>query len=188
MQIFVKNFDGKTLTVDVDYDTTVLELKQHLSYLTGIPAKIIRLIFASKQLEDIRKLGDYNIMSESNLHILFRLLSGGMVFVKFKNIIIPVPIILNGLKIVSTPYNIIDKIYNMNEYKYVFKDICSDCLSNFSLSLRINNERYFSKKLDNYVSLHNYGIYATSIPNKKYLLNLKILENIQYCKTSISKS
>ena len=109
MQIFVKNFDGKTLTVDVDYDTTVLELKQHLSYLTGIPAKIIRLIFASKQLEDIRKLGDYNIMSESNLHILFRLLSGGMVFVKFKNIIIPVPIILNGLKIVSTPYNIIDK-------------------------------------------------------------------------------
>ena len=76
----------------------------------------------------------------------------------------------------------------MNEYKYVFKDICSDCLSNFSLSLRINNERYFSKKLDNYVSLHNYGIYATSIPNKKYLLNLKILENIQYSKTSISKS
>ena len=185
MQIFIKNFDGKTLTIDVESNTTVIELKKKISLLTGVPVKIMRLIFGSKQLSNFRKLCDYNIKSESNLHVLFRLLSGGMVFVKFKNKIIPVHVNLKGLKIISTPYNIVYNIYNMPEFKHTFKDICTDCISNFSLSIK--DDSHFNKKLNNYVSLHNYGIMATSTLNKKYLLKLKIDRKNKNCERIISK-
>jgi hypothetical protein len=185
MQIFIKNFDGKTLTIDVELNTTVLELKEKISLLTGAPVNIMRIIFASKQLDNFRQLGDYNIMSESNLHVLFRLLSGGMVFVKFKKVILSIPVKLDGLNIITTPHNIIENIYNMNEFKYIFKNISnkSYCITQSRLKFIYKK----SMKLDNYVSLHNYGIMATSIPNKKYLLKLKIGREIKNCERICKK-
>lgn len=71
-QIFVKSINGKSRTLEVNAESTIGDVKRILQEKEGVNPDEQRLIFGGKNLEDTRKLSDYNIQSESTLHLVLR--------------------------------------------------------------------------------------------------------------------
>lgn len=75
--IKVKTLDSTEYELSVTNDTTVLELKQRLAELSGIPLERQRVIFRGRVLNDERSLRDYKVEEGNALHLVSRAVSSG---------------------------------------------------------------------------------------------------------------
>jgi len=70
MQIFVMIPSGKTISLQVEYNDTIVNVKREIFDREGIPPNHQRLIYAGKLLENSRTLHDYNIDKASSLFLI----------------------------------------------------------------------------------------------------------------------
>ena len=73
MCVFFKSLSGHTESLRVNYDEKISSVKDKFQYHFGIPPAYIKFIFAGKELEDEKRLNDYNIMRESTIHAPVRI-------------------------------------------------------------------------------------------------------------------
>ena len=72
--LIVKSLTGVTCEVTATESMTVLQLKTAVGKHHGdTPAEELRLIYAGKDLNDSKTIGDYAIPAGATLHMLFRL-------------------------------------------------------------------------------------------------------------------
>ncbi|TXG72354.1 hypothetical protein EZV62_000933 [Acer yangbiense] len=71
IQIFVKTWSGKTITLDVQLTSTIKDIKHKLFDKLRIPFHLQSVVFAGKRLEENRVLASYNVRQHSTLHMVF---------------------------------------------------------------------------------------------------------------------
>lgn len=73
-QMFVKTLTGRTITLDLTTESTVLDLKLKVFYREDIPYPFQRLIIGGRQLDkNDAKVSDYDIKSESTVQLTMRM-------------------------------------------------------------------------------------------------------------------
>ncbi|XP_042514006.1 polyubiquitin-like isoform X1 [Macadamia integrifolia] len=73
MQILVKTLTGKTIILEVESLSTIGNLKDMIQDREDIPQDQQSLIFGGKVLEDEKTFADYNIQSNSTIHLVLHL-------------------------------------------------------------------------------------------------------------------
>jgi len=76
MQLFVKTLTGKTVSIEVEEDESIEDVKAKIAEKEGIPPEQQRLIFGGQQLQDAKTLGDYDVGDDATLHLVLRLRGG----------------------------------------------------------------------------------------------------------------
>ena len=76
MQIFIKTLAGKIIIFQVELSDTIETIKYRIQDKEGIVFNDQRLIFSGKNLENSCPLSDYNIKTDSTLHLVLRLNGG----------------------------------------------------------------------------------------------------------------
>lgn len=75
-QIFIKTLTGKTLTIVVQEENSIEDLKAKIRDREGIPPDHQRIIYGGKQFQDGRTLSDYDIPKNATLHLVVRVPGG----------------------------------------------------------------------------------------------------------------
>ena len=76
MRIFIATLSGRSITIEVDSEDTVANIKAKVQDREGARPEDQRLLFRGKQLEDEYTLNDYQIINSSTLHLVMRLRGG----------------------------------------------------------------------------------------------------------------
>uniref|UniRef100_A0A8C4S4L2 ISG15 ubiquitin like modifier n=1 Tax=Erpetoichthys calabaricus TaxID=27687 RepID=A0A8C4S4L2_ERPCA len=76
MQVFLKNDKGQTKPYEIQPGETVTQFKQKVYRGEKVPTNQMILIYEGKQLEDGRKMDDYNIQSNKTIYLQLRLRGG----------------------------------------------------------------------------------------------------------------
>lgn len=71
LQIFVRTWSGKTITLDVEQRYTIKDVKDKLFQKLSIPGHHQSIVFAGKRLEDDRDLASYGVQMHSTLIMVF---------------------------------------------------------------------------------------------------------------------
>jgi ubiquitin len=71
--MFVKTLTGRTITLQIEPDYTIAQVKQMILDKDGIPIDQQRLIFAGKQLSDSSTLAEHRIYNRTTLILILRL-------------------------------------------------------------------------------------------------------------------
>ena len=69
MQIFVKDLNGKTLTLDVNKEYTIINIKNKIMDKLGVPIQEQSLTYGAKQLDDDKTLEYYDITAEATIQM-----------------------------------------------------------------------------------------------------------------------
>ena len=85
MIIFVRNLNGKKLTLEVEPTDTIETIKNKIYDLEGTPMESMNLHYNSKKLEDNRNLSDYDIQNESTINMVIKIRSHTYETIYIKN-------------------------------------------------------------------------------------------------------
>ena len=69
MQIFVQTLSGKTISLEVNPSETVKNTKYKIQAKDGLPTHYQSLVYGGRELQDDKRLQDYNIGRDSTLHM-----------------------------------------------------------------------------------------------------------------------